>query len=32
MDPPHFLQPGDLVECEVEGLGKLRNRVVSPGS
>lgn len=32
MDPPHFLQPGDLVECEVEGLGMLRNRVVNPSS
>ncbi len=30
MDPPRFLQPGDVVECEVEGLGKLHNRVVSP--
>ncbi len=30
MDPPRFLQPGDVVECEVEGLGKLRNRVVAP--
>ena len=32
MDPPRFLQPGDIVDCEVEGLGSLRNRVVSPGS
>ena len=31
MVPPHFLVPGDLVECEVEGLGSLRNRVVAPG-
>jgi 5-carboxymethyl-2-hydroxymuconate isomerase len=30
MDPPRFLHPGDVVECEVEGLGKLRNRVVGP--
>jgi len=30
MDPPRFLQPGDVVECEVEGLGKLRNHVVGP--
>lgn len=30
MDPPRFLQPGDVVECEVEGLGQLRNRVVAP--
>jgi 2-keto-4-pentenoate hydratase/2-oxohepta-3-ene-1,7-dioic acid hydratase in catechol pathway len=26
--PPEYLQTGDLVECEVEGLGILRNRVV----
>ncbi len=32
MDPPRFLHPDDVVECEVEGLGKLRNRVVDPGS
>ncbi len=30
MDPPRFLVPGDLVEVEVEGLGKLSNRVVAP--
>jgi 2-keto-4-pentenoate hydratase/2-oxohepta-3-ene-1,7-dioic acid hydratase in catechol pathway len=27
-DPPVFLQPGDVVEVEVEGVGRLRNRVV----
>lgn len=32
MDPPRFLTPGDVVECEVEGLGMLRNRVVGPNS
>ncbi len=26
--PPEFLQPGDVVECEVEGIGRLRNGVV----
>ncbi|HEV7771938.1 MAG TPA: fumarylacetoacetate hydrolase family protein [Conexibacter sp.] len=26
--PPHFLQPGDVVEAEVDGIGVLRNRVV----
>lgn len=31
MDPPRFLQAGDVVECTVEGLGALRNRVVEPG-
>ncbi len=29
--PPEYLQPGDVVECEVEGLGCLRNRIVSVG-
>ena len=26
--PPEFLKPGDVVECEVEGIGMIRNRVV----
>lgn len=26
--PPEYLQPGDLVECEVERIGRLCNRVV----
>ncbi|MEY8261363.1 fumarylacetoacetate hydrolase family protein [Oscillospiraceae bacterium 50-60] len=26
-DPPKFLRPGDVVECEVEGIGVLRNTV-----
>lgn len=30
MKPPRFLAPGDVVECEVEGLGRLRNAVVGP--
>jgi 2-keto-4-pentenoate hydratase/2-oxohepta-3-ene-1,7-dioic acid hydratase in catechol pathway len=30
MDPPGLLRVGDLVEVEVEGLGKLANRVVAP--
>lgn len=25
--PPEFLQPGDVVECEVKGIGRLRNAV-----
>jgi 2-keto-4-pentenoate hydratase/2-oxohepta-3-ene-1,7-dioic acid hydratase in catechol pathway len=29
--PPEYLQPGDVVECEVEGLGCLRNRIVAVG-
>lgn len=27
-DPPRWLQPGDIVECEIELLGVLRNRIV----
>ncbi len=26
--PPEFLKPGDVVECEVEGIGMIRNKVV----
>lgn len=26
-DPPKFLKPGDVVECEIQGIGILRNRV-----
>jgi 2-keto-4-pentenoate hydratase/2-oxohepta-3-ene-1,7-dioic acid hydratase in catechol pathway len=25
--PPEFLKPGDIVECEVEGLGTIRNQI-----
>lgn len=28
--PPEFLKPGDVMEAEVEGVGLLRNRMVSP--
>jgi len=27
--PPEFLHPGDVVECEVEGIGLLRSHIVS---
>jgi 2-keto-4-pentenoate hydratase/2-oxohepta-3-ene-1,7-dioic acid hydratase in catechol pathway len=27
--PPEFLQPGDVMETEVEGIGRMRNRIVS---
>jgi 2-keto-4-pentenoate hydratase/2-oxohepta-3-ene-1,7-dioic acid hydratase in catechol pathway len=27
--PPEFLRPGDVMETEVEGIGRLRNRIVS---
>lgn len=30
MDPPRYVVAGDVVECEVEGLGKLRNEVAAP--
>jgi 2-keto-4-pentenoate hydratase/2-oxohepta-3-ene-1,7-dioic acid hydratase in catechol pathway len=26
--PPQYLKPGDVVECEIERIGRLRNRVV----
>lgn len=27
-EPPKFLKPGDVVECEIEGIGKLVNPVL----
>lgn len=27
--PPNFLKPGDVVECEVPGIGVLRNTVTA---
>ncbi len=27
MDPPVFLQPGDVVRCEIDGIGAIENRV-----
>ena len=29
MEPPRFLQPGDVVRCEVEGVGTIENRVAA---
>jgi 2-keto-4-pentenoate hydratase/2-oxohepta-3-ene-1,7-dioic acid hydratase in catechol pathway len=29
--PPEFLSPGEVMETEVEGIGQLRNRIVSAG-
>ncbi len=26
--PPEFLKPGDIVECEIEAIGTIRNRIV----
>lgn len=28
--PPRFLAPGDVVECEIEGVGRIRNSLVAP--
>ena len=28
MDPPRFLQPGDIVRCEIDGIGAIENRVL----
>ena len=27
--PPEYLRPGDVVECEVEKIGRIRNRIVA---
>jgi 2-keto-4-pentenoate hydratase/2-oxohepta-3-ene-1,7-dioic acid hydratase in catechol pathway len=27
MDPPVFLRPGDVVRCEIDGIGAIENRV-----
>lgn len=27
-DPPKFLQVGDVVECEIEGIGRLTNTII----
>ena len=27
--PPEFLKPGDIVECEVEGVGIIRNQIAA---
>lgn len=28
MAPPRFLQPGDVVRCEIDGIGAIENKVV----
>ncbi|WP_458732889.1 fumarylacetoacetate hydrolase family protein [Sphingobium xenophagum] len=28
-DPPRWMKPGDVCEVEIEGVGRLRNRIVS---
>jgi len=30
MDPPTFLQVGDVVRCEIEGIGAIENKVARP--
>ncbi|MFQ5693229.1 MAG: fumarylacetoacetate hydrolase family protein [Nitrospinota bacterium] len=32
MEPQGFLHPGDVMECEVEGVGRLVNPVVAPSA
>lgn len=29
-EPPVFLKPGDLVRCEIEGIGAIENKVATP--
>jgi 2-keto-4-pentenoate hydratase/2-oxohepta-3-ene-1,7-dioic acid hydratase in catechol pathway len=30
MDPPVFLKPGDVVRCEIDGIGAIENVVIAP--
>lgn len=30
MMPPRFLQPGDVVRCEIDGIGAIENRIAAP--
>jgi 2-keto-4-pentenoate hydratase/2-oxohepta-3-ene-1,7-dioic acid hydratase in catechol pathway len=30
MEPPVFLKPGDVVRCEIDGIGAIENRVATP--
>ena len=32
MEPQQFLQPGDLVRCEIDGIGAIENRVIAPAA
>ncbi len=32
MKPPMFLQPGDVVRCEIDGIGAIENKVVAPSA
>jgi 2-keto-4-pentenoate hydratase/2-oxohepta-3-ene-1,7-dioic acid hydratase in catechol pathway len=30
MEPQVFLKPGDVVRCEIDGIGMIENKVVEP--
>ena len=30
MTPPTYLKPGDVVRCEIDGIGAIENKVVAP--
>jgi len=30
MQPPQFLRAGDVVRCEIDGIGAIENRVIRP--
>ena len=30
LQPPVFLQPGDVVRCKITGIGAIENRVAAP--
>jgi 2-keto-4-pentenoate hydratase/2-oxohepta-3-ene-1,7-dioic acid hydratase in catechol pathway len=32
MKPQRFLQPGDVVRCEVDGIGAIENKVIKPSA
>ncbi|MCX7056499.1 MAG: fumarylacetoacetate hydrolase family protein [Proteobacteria bacterium] len=32
MQPPQFLRPGDVVRCEIDGIGAIENRVRPPSA
>ena len=32
MEPPRFLHPGDVVRCEIDGIGAIENRVIAPAA
>lgn len=30
LEPPRFLRPGDVVRCEIDGIGAIENRISAP--